>query len=965
MSRLPPGDGMNHKADPQYVTTLINDAANTFAEYQRVYDLGRDPDPTFSNHVANDLLSQAKNIRFALKESPQTFPPNVQQRIDTLMGKIQREVEGNPAFYIPPSTDNAEKPPLPDFPIEKAPTVVPDVHQPSRSPSQNPPHLIAFSDHSQGSHQLQNEPSANPSQDIPVISDPLSQHPFFEPPDTSFDGLSTMATVSGQTNRASPTLQPSKEPATPLVLENNATLRNYDQIIRNQNSDERYHQKDSLYDDTVKLTLINSLNTIAANTVAAVDLMKELIINHSLDKSFTNQQRQTHTERMGENHLSTHPSSPGSMSTIQPLLDQLSNIHSQQPFSNQIPSHHTPTSQTQTHTSARSAHSWDPVHIPPNLPQTSQAQYCSHQAWINPLAKCRPHQAQTDCSQIQVHTQQTQTDHSLTQDQNNAPQLRFHGNSAQADSIQNQSDHTQVRSEPPLHLASAQPAQSLSQPAQSLPQPAQSIPQPAQSECQSALLDSSSSFPTWSTVRYRPQSDTVRHRVQSQSQQTQHIAQTTQNNTVSSSSEAWASCANSETPSPMFAELSLPPPLRTSSPRLASRKPPRKGSGGSAAEPGSSVAVASTANLRLTQNQRKKRNKTENMKLESEYLASPNEPQKRSEEASKFPNLLHLKQKRKMIEGKAKLNNKAKRPRLAAVRGGIAISAASGVATAMTVATTAATAAGVSNSIIKEDVMVKKPVLATNVQAPTVVDGPLLTISNTSTVPSVVISAETAATTLTSTAIATSSQSKTPPIYKGKRTMKDRLMGRVTRRWGGLKGAIAFRTRELVKLPANGQSVDTQGSIGACAESQTSLIHGVKEQYGTSNDMLTPQKRLHKALLSHTKDSPATKDDEAKAEDKAKDDDKANADDIAEDKAKATDQAENDYAEDDDNAKHVKNKNVEDDNVKNKHITNKAYTYNGDYAGNDPARVNGDNNIEENDGTKATLWSTSSDDYFD
>ena len=131
--------------------------------------------------------------------------------------------------------------------------------------------------------------------------------------------------------------------------------------------------------------------------------MKELIINHSLDKSITNQQRQTHTERMGENHLSTHPSSSGWMSPIQPLLDQLSNVDSQQPFSNQIPSHHTPTSQTQTHTSARSAHSWDPVHIPPNLPQ----------AWINPLAKCRPHQAQTDCSQIQDHTQQTQTDHSL------------------------------------------------------------------------------------------------------------------------------------------------------------------------------------------------------------------------------------------------------------------------------------------------------------------------------------------------------------------------------------------------------------------------------------------------------------------------------------------------------------------------------------------------------------------------
>ena len=162
MSRLPPGDGMYHKVDPQYVKTLIDDAAKTFefwnCEFWRVHNLGRDySDPTLSNHVANDLLSQAKNIRFALKESPQTFPPNVQQRIDTLMGKIQREVEGNPALYIPPSTDNAEKPPLPDFPIESAPTVVPDVHHPSRSPSQNPPNLIAFSDHSQGSHQLQNK----------------------------------------------------------------------------------------------------------------------------------------------------------------------------------------------------------------------------------------------------------------------------------------------------------------------------------------------------------------------------------------------------------------------------------------------------------------------------------------------------------------------------------------------------------------------------------------------------------------------------------------------------------------------------------------------------------------------------------------------------------------------------------------------------------------------------------------
>merc|ERR1739838_413717 len=61
---------------------------------------------------------------------------------------------------------------------------------------------------------------------------------------------------------------------------------------------------------------------------------------------------------------------------------------------------------------------------------------------------------------------------------------------------------------------------------------------------------------------------------------------------------------------------------------------------------------------------------------------------------------------------------------------------------------------------------------------------------------------------------------------------------------GGLKEAIAFTTRVLVKLASAGPA-EIRNLVCDGAESETSLIHGLlKEQHGISTDLMNSRKSL-------------------------------------------------------------------------------------------------------------------------
>ena len=152
MPRSPQGSGMYHEVSPQhsryYARILVDDATKTLREFLIAHGLARDyPEPKFKQR-ANDLFSQVQKMKFELIELPPSFPPVEQQRIDSLIRRIQNELEGHPAFYIPSSGNTANNPSLPAFPIQRAPPVIPRVHHSSQSISQSPPSLIAFSDNS-------------------------------------------------------------------------------------------------------------------------------------------------------------------------------------------------------------------------------------------------------------------------------------------------------------------------------------------------------------------------------------------------------------------------------------------------------------------------------------------------------------------------------------------------------------------------------------------------------------------------------------------------------------------------------------------------------------------------------------------------------------------------------------------------------------------------------------------------
>ena len=99
MSRLPSGTGV-YDVDPQHdgrhAMALVDDAAKLLQEFVQAHGKGRGYVKPKYKKRAIYLRSAVELEQYQLIELPPTFPSDEQERIDAMIGKIQRELENHP-----------------------------------------------------------------------------------------------------------------------------------------------------------------------------------------------------------------------------------------------------------------------------------------------------------------------------------------------------------------------------------------------------------------------------------------------------------------------------------------------------------------------------------------------------------------------------------------------------------------------------------------------------------------------------------------------------------------------------------------------------------------------------------------------------------------------------------------------------------------------------------------------------